>query len=393
VPAPQPDADADWSPWRAAWDFAPGVCYLNHGSFGPPPRAVLQARSEWLARLVGNPMEFYVRRLGEYLWSAQEVLGRLVGTSADNLVLVDNSTTAMNLVAESFPLAAGDEVLITDHDYGAVLRIWERACGRAGARLVVQRVPLPVESAGAVVDAVLAGITSRTRLLVFSHVTSPTALIFPAAELCRAAHERDLAVCVDGPHALAQLDVSLDALDCDYYTASCHKWLSAPFGSGFLYVHPRRQAQVRPSVVSWGRPLEGHPPGWRDELNWVGTRDSSSYLAVPAAIEFLHSVGLEAFRARTHGLAQRARRRIEEITGLPGISPDSAEWYGSMVALPLPRPAEAAPELQRALWQRWGIEAPCTQFDGRCLLRVSCHLYNQAADLDQLAEAVRELLG
>jgi isopenicillin-N epimerase len=392
VSAPHSEDESAWAAWRREWDFAPGVCYLNHGSFGPPPRRVLAARADWLARLAANPMEFYLRRLGEYLWQAQEALARFVGTAADNLVFSDNATTAMNLVADSFPLAAGDEVLTTDHDYGAVLRIWQRACDRAGARLVVQPVPLPVESAAGIVEQILAGATPRTRLLVFSHVTSATALIFPAADLCRAARERGIFTAIDGPHAVAQIELAIDELDCDFYTASCHKWLSAPLGSGFLYVHPRRQAAVRPSVVSWGRTLDGHPPGWRDELNWIGTRDPSAFLAVPAAIDLLESVGLPAFRQRTHHLAQLARQRIEAVTGLPGISPDLPAWYRSMVALPVPRPAAAAPDLQRALWQRNGIEAPLVAFGEQCLVRVSCHLYTSSEDVEKLAQALKELL-
>jgi isopenicillin-N epimerase len=241
-----------------------------------------------------------------------------------------------------------------------------------------------------VIDAVMAGVTGRTRLLVFSHVTSPTAIVFPTARLCRAARDRGLAVCIDGPHAIAMRPAEIDSLDCDYYAASCHKWLCAPFGSGFLYVHPRRQANLRPGVLSWGRALVGDQATWRDEFNWVGTRDPSAYLAIPAAIDFLESVGLEAFRSQTHGLARLARQRIEALTGLGGLTPDAPTWYGSMVALPLPAgPCEA---LQAALWERHRIEVPIVDWQGRRLIRVSCHLYTTEDEIGRLVVALRELL-
>ena len=388
--APDVDDEAAWAEWRSAWSIDRAITYLNHGSFGPPPTAVAKARDDWSAQLAANPMDFFVRRLGEILTSARTSLAGFVGTSADNLLLVDNATSGMNIVAESFPLAAGDEVLTTDHDYGAVLRIWQRACDKAGAKLVVRSVPVPVSSEEELIEAVLEGVTDRTRLLVFSHITSPTAIIFPAVALTRAARERGLAVCIDGPHAIAQIAVDLDVLDCDYYTASCHKWLSAPFGSGFLYVHPRRQSQMRPSVVSWGRSLIGDEPSWRDEFNWQGTRDPAAHLATAAAIDFLTRVGLEAFRARTHYLARLASAWIGGLTGLAPLVPDTTGWYGSMIALPLPA-GEAEP-LQAALWDRHQIEVPVVAWQGRRLIRVSCHLYTQAAEIERLASALKGLL-
>ena len=276
---PTPHDDLVATRFREQWSLDPNVSYLNHGSFGPPPRAVLAAQMNGWRRLSANPMDFYVRQLGGHLRQARERLARLIGTSGENLVFVENASTGMNAVADSFALQPGDEVLTTDHDYGAVHRIWRRTCERAGAKFIVQPVPVPITSAEQVVTAIMAGATERTKLLVFSHVTSPTAIVFPAAEICKAARSRGLPVCIDGPHALAMRPLEIDELDCDFYATSCHKWLSAPFGSGFLYVHPRRQAELRPSVLSWGRPLHGESASWRDEFNWVGTRDPSAFLA------------------------------------------------------------------------------------------------------------------
>jgi isopenicillin-N epimerase len=344
-------------------------------------------------------MDFFLRQLPPLFMAARDRLAVFVGADAADLVFVDNATVGMNIVAASVPLRPGDEVLLNDHEYGAVLRLWEHKCAAAGAKLVVQRLPRPLRTTAELAEAIFAAASDRTRLLVFSHVTSPTAIIFPAAEICRRARQRGIATCIDGPHVVAMLPLDLKSLDCDFYTASCHKWLSAPFGSGFLYVHPRRQATVRPAIISWGRTLEGETPSWRDEFHWVGTRDTTAWLSVPAAIDFLEEFGIERFRRQTHELAHYARQRIEELAAVisPGaqhdlepLVPDDAAWYGSMAAVPLPA-GEAEP-LQRALWEKHGIEAPVIDWSGRRLIRVSCHVYNTPADVDRLVEALAEEL-
>lgn len=380
---------ADWRTLRDAWSLPADVTYLNHGSFGPAPNVVQRERERWSARLESQPMDFFYRQLEPALAIAQERLGRLVGAAAQDLALVDNATTAMNIVAASIRLTADDEVLATDHEYGAVLRIWRRKCEQSGARLIIQPLPYPLRTAEEVVDALFAGATPRTRLLVASHVTSPTAVVLPVEAICRRAQAAGIRTCIDGPHAVAMLPLDLAALGCDYYTASCHKWLSAPFGSGFLYVAPQHQAAVEPAVMSWGR-LPHQPLGWQSEFHWLGTRDPAAMLAIPRAIEFLESVGLETFRARTHALARLAREQLTAWSGQETLVPDSPEWYGSMITLPLPD-GPALP-LQQALWERHRIEIPVIEWNGRRWIRPSCHLYTQEADLDRLRVALHDLL-
>jgi len=375
---------------RREYSIEAFVRYLNNGSFGPPPRSVVEARRRFQNRLDANPMEFLVRELESELDEAARALADFVGTKSENLVFVPNATTAMNVVAASLPLETGDEILLNDHEYGAVRRIWEHRAAAVGAMVVTAELPYPLRSKDEIVDAIFARATPRTRLVVVSHVTSPTAVIFPVAEIARRANERGIVVAVDGPHAVAMIDVRLDELDVDYYCASCHKWLSAPMGSGFLYVHPRRQSSVVPPVRSWGRPAAGAPPSWRDEFTWVGTDDPSKYLAVPMAIRFLAGVGLEKFRAHGHALSSQARRLVEGITGLEAFVPDEPSWYGTMITLPLP-PGDA-PALMEAMWRRHQIEIPIIDWNGRRYIRPSFHLYNSGFDLDRLGDALREEL-
>lgn len=366
------------------------MTYLNHGSFGFAPRAVCDARRAWQAEQEAEPMDFLARRLEGRLAEVRARLGRFVGAPPDDLALVENATAAMNVVVASTPLAAGDEVLLTDHEYGAVTRMWRRACAQSGARLVVAELPLPMNSAGEVVEAVFARATSRTRILVASHVTSPTAIVLPIAELCDEARRRGICIAVDGPHAPAMRPLDIAQLAPDYYCASCHKWLCAPIGTGFLYVHPRRAAEVRPPLLSWGRLEPALPGRWSDEFVWLGTRDPSGYLAIPAAIDFMESQGLEAFRRTTHELARYARTQLEALGGRAALVPESPEWYGSMIAAPL-SPGPGRP-LQDALWREHAIEVPLVEWGGMRLVRVSCHLYNDHEQIDRLVAALERLL-
>ncbi len=375
---------------RDLWSLDPFTTYLNHGSFGPSPRVVQAARAKFTARLESQPMDFFLRELPPLLDEVRRQLGEFLHAPAADLTLIDNATFAMNVVAESFALSPGDEVLLNDHEYGAVMRIWERACRRSGASMVQATIGVPISSPEEIVEQIFRSATARTRLIVVSHITSPTAIIFPVEAVCREARRRGIAVCIDGPHAPGMIHVDLTKLDCDFYAASCHKWLAAPFGSGFLYVHPRRQAAIEPIALSWGRAPNYRPKEWCDEFLWAGTRDPAPFLAIPRAIDFLASVGWQAFREETHALAGYARQRLTDWAGNGVLTPDSADWYGAMVAVPI-APGECQP-LQDALWSEHRIEVPIVPWNGRRLVRISCHLYNDREEIDRLMAALEKLV-
>lgn len=403
-------------PSRSDWSIPDGVTYLNHGSFGPAPKVVQDERAEWTRRLESQPMDFYLRQVEPALDQSMDCLAKFVGADSRDMVFVDNATVAMNIVAENIGLKAGDEVLLNDHEYGAVFRIWRRKCEQVGATVVSARLgrlpdgpgddisansPMPpcnrFETADDIIKPIFSAVTDRTRLIVVSHITSPTAIIFPVKEICRQARERGIPVCIDGPHAIAMQSVNLREIDCDFYCASLHKWLSAPCGSGFLYVKRKWQQTLQPHMTSWGRSLSGRSERWQDSLNWLGTRDPAPFLSVPVAIQFLDQAGLEGFRKVTHHLAQIAREKLEHQFGQAALIPDSPEWYGSMIAVPLPANGYKKPKpnsmhpIQQQLWERFKIEAPIMDCGGQYLLRVSCHLYTTSDDIDYLLESLNKI--
>jgi isopenicillin-N epimerase len=292
-------------------------------------------------------------------------------------------------VARSLRLAPGDEVLATNLEYGAVDRTWQFLCERAGATYVRQPIPLPVESAAGVVDALWQGVTPRTRVICVSHITSITALILPVAEICRRARQAGILTVIDGAHAPGQIPLDLDAIDADFYTGNCHKWLCAPKGAGFLHARRDAQARVDPFVVSWGWQPDDSA-SFVDRLEWQGTRDLAAYLAVPAAIEFQAAHDWPGVRAACHALLREIRHDLERLTGLSPICPDSPDWYAQMASLPLP-PCDPV-TLQRRLWEEARIEVPIVEGPTGPLCRVSIQAYNTPADGAALLDALTTLL-
>jgi len=378
---------------REQFLLSPDVIYLNHGSFGACPRPVFEAYQKWQLKLEQHPVEFLdlERRLPDRMRQARAQLARYVGADTDDLVYVPNATTGLNIVARSLPLQPGDEVLTSDHEYGALDRTWRLICQKRRARFVRQAVPLPVESTDQIVTAIWSGVTEKTRVLFLSHITSPTAVNFPVAELVQMANAAGIITVVDGAHAPGHVDLDLRALAADFYAGNCHKWLMSPKGSAFLYARPDKQSLLEPLVVSWG--WESDDPGpsrFVDEQEWNGTRDVAAYLSVPAAIQFRQDHNWPAVQSACHGLLREARHRVKSLTGLPALTPDGSSWYGQMATLPMPACNEK--ELQRTLRQQHGIEIPAIRWKGRPYLRISVQGYNSADDIDALINALAALL-
>jgi len=367
------------------------VAFLNHGGFGACPRPVFETYQAWQRELEAQPVEFLGRRLDGLLEEARRRLADYVGTLANNLVFVPNVTHGVNIVARSLNLQPGDEVLSTDHEYGAADRAWRFTCQKWGARYVNQPIPLPIHDTAEVVDQLWTGVNEHTRIIFLSHITSSTALILPVAPICQRARAAGILTVVDGAHAPGQIELDLDKLGADFYTGNCHKWLCAPKGSGFLYVRPEYQSLLEPLIISWG--WQSMSPGsspFIDYFQWIGTDDPAAYLSIPAAIDYQLQSDWPQIRSACHHLAREARARIQEVTGLPPICPDSEEWWMQMFAAPLP--ACDLKEVSQRLWEEFRVEAPIFEWQGRPLVRVSIQAYNQPQDVDRLLEALRQLL-
>jgi len=369
----------------------PNVVFLNHGSFGACPKRVFDDYQRWQLELERQPVEFLGRRVTTLLAEARAKLAEVVGAATDEVVYFPNPTTAINMVARSLNLKPGDEILTTEHEYGAMDRTWRFVCNKTGARYVHRPIRLPVTSHEEFVEAFWAGTTERTRAIFISHITSPTALIFPVQEICRRAREAGLLSVVDGAHAPGQIPLNLAELGADLYTGACHKWLCGPKGSAFLYARREVQAWLEPLVVSWGWESET-PSGSQfvDHHEWQGTRDVAAFLATPAAIQFQAEHDWGAVRAECHGLASETRRRINDLTGLAPICPDSRDWFSQMAAIRLP-PVDVN-ALKERLYNDYRVEVPLFKWNDQPFMRVSFQGYNSRTDADALVDALKHLM-
>jgi len=395
-------SDAFWSAARGLMLLDPTVSNLNTGSFGPLPRSVFERVTALRQRLAEEPMDFLLRQAPPLLWEARQRLADFLGADVRRLIFTANVTAAINNVAASLRLSAPGEILLTDHEYGAMHWCWERAAQRQGLTLRTFPLPILAEDSGAIVEAACAAMTPRTRLLFFSHVLSPTGLVLPARELCIEARRRGVLTVIDGAHAPAMVALDLVNLHgCDFYGGNCHKWLLAPTGSGFLYVAPGNEDRLQPLQVSWGWQPDRARLRQRDEVGstpWLrlfefeGTRDPCAWLAVPEAIGFQERLGWERIRERNLALAEYARSRLGRVAGLQPATPHHPKLHGFMTAFRLPGDTDPA-TLRRGLWERHRIEAPIVERPEGPLVRVSTHFYNTSEEIDRLADALPGLLG
>jgi len=366
------------------------VIYLNHGSFGACPKPVFDAYQRWQLELERNPIDLLTRRFAAEMANARRALSEYVGAAADDLVYVTNATTGLNAVARSLRLGPSDEILTTDHEYGALDRTWHFVCEATGAQYVRASVDVPVRGRDDVVDAVWDRVSPRTKVLFLSHITSPTGIVFPVAELADRARDHGILSVIDGAHAPGQIPLDLDALGADIYVGNCHKWMMAPKGAGFLHVRREVQDRIEPLVVSWGwRSDRPGPSRFVDHHEWQGTRDISAFLAVPASIRFLREHRWAQVRERCHALLAATGTRITDEIGLePAVG--SSELFAQMMSFRLPACDPAA--FQARLLTEHRIEAPAIRFDDGAVVRISVQGYNTIEDLNALVAALRSIV-
>ncbi|HEX4296836.1 MAG TPA: aminotransferase class V-fold PLP-dependent enzyme, partial [Devosia sp.] len=350
----------------------PEVVFLNHGSFGACPRPVFEDYQRWQLKLERQPVEFLDSRrsLARNLGVARSALARELNADPDNLAQVSNATTGLNVVIQSLPLQPGDEILTTNHEYGALEKTWAYVTRKTGAKVVAMQVPVPLTSAGQFHDAVAAGFSDRTRVLFLSHITSATALLFPIESLVAEARKRGIFSVIDGAHTPGHIPLDLEAIGADFYAGNCHKWFMSPKGSGFVYCRPEWQSLIDPLVISHGWTEDNKQPGVRgpfgasafvDEVEMQGTRDPSAWLAVPAALAFRRAHDWWAVSAECRRLAQETAARVRELTGLPALS--SPELCApQMVAMPIPECDTLA--IKTALLEQYRIEIPVHEWQG-----------------------------
>jgi isopenicillin-N epimerase len=367
------------------------IVFLNHGSFGACPRPVFEVYQNWQRELERNPIDFIARHTQDLMLESRKELASYLNAPVEQMVFVPNATYGINVVARSLELEAGDEILTTNHEYGAVNNTWHFNFDKRGVKYINHPIPLPVTTPEEFVDRLWEGVTPHTKVITFSHITSPTALIFPAELICQRARAEGILTVIDGAHAPGQIDIDLTAMGVDYYTGNCHKWLCSPKGAAFLYAAPGRDEMLEPLVVShgWARPHDENSK-FLDNFNWTGTMDPSAYISVGAAVRFQRENNWSAVRAACHQLASQTRDRINEMTGLNSVCPDSTEWFSQMFIARLPM--ESVDRIRDAMWPEFKIEIPVLTWNDQAFVRVSVQAYNTPQDMERLLGAIEKYL-
>ena len=367
------------------------VTFLNHGSFGACPKPVFEKYQYWQRELERQPVQFMAEAIYKHLKSARDSLGNFIGCNGDDLFFVPNPTTGVNTIINNLDLSPGEEILSTDHEYGALIRGWDSISKKTSARFIKREIPLPCTTHDDFIEYFWEGITEKTKVIFISHITSSTAMVFPIHEICRRAREREILTIIDGAHVPGHIPLDLSEIDPDVYVGACHKWLCAPKGSSFLYVRKSFQDKIRPLIVSWGK--EGTDPSDSSfllENQWQGTRDMSAFLSVPDAIEFQQKNNWIDLIKKCKWLVRETRSRLDEYFELTHLCPNNNEWLGQMASIEIK--TNDPIKLKNTLLEEFSIEVPIFEWKEKNILRYSVQVYNDQQDVDLLIYALRDLL-
>lgn len=369
----------------------PSIHFLNHGSFGACPRAVFEVYQDWQRKLEEQPVLFLGRQMRELDYHARVHLGRFLSTQAENLVFVTNATQGVNIIARSLKLNPGDEILTTDHEYGACNYTWEYICKITGAKYIQQPIGLPVLTPDAIAAEFWQGVTVRTKVIYLSHITSPTALRLPIEIICDRARREGIFTVVDGAHAPGQIPLAMGEIGADWYVGNCHKWMLCPKGAGFLFARPEVQYLVEPLTVSWGyhaTPETTSGSQFQDYLGWTGTRDPAASLSVPDAIQFMETYHWEQVRCSCHGLLAETLLKICNFFGMEAPYPLDSGFFIQMGIAPLPRTTDLV-NLKAYLYNKHLVEVPLIEWNGQKFIRISVQGYNTEEDLAALCSGLQ----
>ena len=381
----------DWSALRELWRLDPEIAYLNHGSFGATPHPILNEQSRLRLELESDPVHFFVRIYPDLLKRARETVGAFINADPDGLAFIPNATAGVNHILKCLSLGPEDDMVISDHGYGAVIKTLRRIAELHGPRLIIAPVPLSVRTADEIADTLLSALTPRTRLLVVDHIASATAVIFPIDRIVAECRKRGVLVLVDSAHGPGMLPVDVNRLAPDFWTGNFHKWCCAPKGSAALWVAPQHRVRIRPLITS-----HGYDKGFRDEFDWTGTADPTAFLATPFALAFLENLGWQRIRTHNHTLALQGREVVCRALGTEPPIADPDRLHGSMTLVALPEGVVSneteGDRLHDLLWDEYRVQVPVMAWNGRGYVRLSAHVHNCPADYDRLAVALPDAL-
>ena len=367
------------------------ITFLNHGSFGACPKPIFDEYQRFQLELENDPVHFIQKKLPVYLKEAKKPLAKFIGCEMEDFFFTPNPTFAINTVMRSLNLQKDDEILTTNHEYGAMDRTWNFFCKKTGAKYIRQEISLPIVSKEQIIEEFWKGYTSKTKVVFLNHISSSTALIFPVKEICDKAQELGLITIVDGAHVPGHIDLNITELNPDFYTGTLHKWMLAPKGSSFLYVKAAFHNDIDPLVVSWGyESLFPSESQFLDYHEYQGTQDVSQYLCTPKVIEYLETNNWEQVSNDCKKIVRDNYQRFCDLVGTKPICPITDEFLGQMASIPIKTSKPI--ELKELLYSKYNIQIPVMPLNGNVYIRYSMNAYNSQEDLEILYQAIADII-
>lgn len=367
------------------------ITFLNHGSFGACPKPVFEEFQRFQLELENEPVVFIQKKLPQYLKQAKAPLAKFIGCDTEDFFFVPNPTVAINTVMRSLKLNPRDEILSTNHEYGAMDRTWNFYCKKSGAKYIRQNISLPIVSKAQIIEEFWKGYTTNTKVVFLNQISSSTALIFPVKEICDKAQELGLITIIDGAHVPGHIDLNITDLNPDFYTGTLHKWMLAPKGSSFLYVKKEFQAEIDPLVVSWGyESLAPSDSQFLDYHEYQGTNDHSAFLCTPKVIAFLEQNNWKEKSKACKQIVFANYQRFCDLLNTQPLAPITEEFLGQMASVPVKTSKPA--ELKDLLYDKYRIQIPVMPLNGNIYLRYSINAYNSQEDLDILYKALEDII-
>jgi len=365
------------------------IIFLNHGSFGACPKPVFNEYQQWQSLIENQPVQYFSEDIYNYLRKSREDLSNFISCDEDDIIFIPNPTTAINSIIRSLKFNTSHEVLTSNHEYGAMVRAWEWFSKDKGYNLIPFKLKLPFTTKRNFLDDFWKGVTNNTKIIFISHITSPTAIIFPIKEICQRAKKEGILTIIDGAHAPGHIDLHISSFDPDIYIGACHKWLSAPKGSSFMYVKKEIQNLIDPLIISWGKEVDPSPSPFIYENQYQGTRDFSPFLSVSSAISFQKHNNWEIIKERCRELTKQTLLSLQDILKTDLLCPVNDRWLAQMASIQLP---DIDPSIiKNTLLKNYKIEIPIFQWENNNMLRFSFNAYNDQDDSNALIDAFEDI--
>jgi isopenicillin-N epimerase len=384
------------------WKLDDEIVFLNHGSFGSTPIEVLEKQNQLRQQMEHESVRFMIRELYPLYNESLRKLSRFVGAMEKNMVFVKNATMGVNTIFHSLQFKEGNEILIHSHAYGACVNTIKWYAERQKLKIVIADIPFPIKNKTQIIDAFQKRITSKTKLALVDHITSPTGIIFPVEEIIDSLQSKNIDVLVDGAHAPGQIPLDLEKLKAAYYVGNCHKWICSPKGSGFLYVREDKQKLIDPLQIShlFDAPTPEEKK-WQGKFFWPGTDDYTAYCCVGYAIDYFENLlpgGWNEIMNRNQTLACEGRKLLCQELGTEPPAPE--DMIANLASVQLgdgilpPYGFNYISPLQEKLFSKYKIEVPVIIFNKenpRTWIRIAAQIYNSMEQIEFLSASIKEI--